>query len=161
MTQNYTPYSSMHINAKTASEKQILRILSWFCSLLIVLSFWATNTSAQVSTYTFAQSSNTYTSVTTTVLQATGWDDNVGTVTIPFTFTYNGIGYTTIGYNSNGYITFGATASSGTNYTPLSATDGYAGATAAFARDMVSTGAAGSTITGGVTGTTPNRVVVI
>ncbi|MGV3637262.1 MAG: GEVED domain-containing protein, partial [Flavobacteriales bacterium] len=104
---------------------------------------------AQVATtYTFSQSVGTYTPITggTLVASHTGFaagvnsmDDqvyNVPSGTIPFAFTYDGNIYTGLNINSNGYITFGATASSASSYTPLSSTTAYTGAVSAFGRDL-------------------------
>ncbi|QQS72346.1 MAG: T9SS type A sorting domain-containing protein [Flavobacteriales bacterium] len=100
---------------------------------------------AQVATmYTFAQSSGTYTAITTgggaTALSVTTWDDQVVNLTGLPNFTFNGTSYTALNVNMNGYITFGATAPSGTGYTPISATTGYAGAISAFGRDLINNG---------------------
>ncbi len=112
----------------------------------------------QVSGYTTTITSGTYAAIAGTSAHASGWDDAVANATIPFTFTFNGIGYTSCSINTNGYITFGTTASSSTGYTPISATTGYAGAISALARDL---GANGSAITYTTLNTTPNRIFVI
>jgi hypothetical protein len=100
---------------------------------------------AQVNSYAFAQSSGSYTAITTgggaTVVGTSGWDDNVTNVTGLPSFTFNGIAYTALNINSNGYITFGATAPGTTNYTPISSTAGYAGAVSAMGRDLINNGA--------------------
>ncbi|WP_170826827.1 MopE-related protein [Flavobacterium caeni] len=115
--------------------------------------------SAQVSNYSFSQSSATYTPLASpTIILAAGWDDDVVTAAIPFTFRFNNIPYTSLRVNSNGYVTFGTTAPSTTNFAPLSTTEGYAGSLAAFARDLISNG---STIVTGFEGSAPNRVFVI
>ena len=128
--------------------------------LMLVMLFAPNSIFAQVNLYSFAQSSATYTPLaTSTVLLGAGWDDNVATgVVLPYTFRFNNIGYGTISVNPNGYITFGATASLGGNFTPISSTGGYAGAISAFAMDLVDNS---STIVTGVEGTSPNRVFVI
>jgi hypothetical protein len=117
-------------------------------AIVFALAFLASvNVNAQVSSYTFAQSSGTYTEITggtllatqTGATGATSLDDviyNLPSSTIPFTFTYNGTGYTGLNISTNGFITFGATAPV-TNYlTPISGTTGYAGAISPFGRDM-------------------------
>ncbi|MFO0385781.1 MAG: GEVED domain-containing protein, partial [Flavobacteriales bacterium] len=68
---------------------------------------------AQVSGYTFSQSSVTYTPITggTNIpsTSASALDDNVaGSFNIGFTFTYAGINYTQFGYNANGWISLGS-----------------------------------------------------
>lgn len=80
---------------------------------------------AQVSAYTFSQSSGTYTPITggTVVVaaSATGADDFVYTAQpIGFTFNYNGTNYTDFGVSTNGYIWFGTGSASTTTYTPIS-----------------------------------------
>ncbi len=106
---------------------------------------WQTN--AQINNYVFSESTGVYTPLTgatvvataTALSGATSLDDvvyNLPTGTIPFTFNFDGIGYTGLNINSNGYITFGATAPSTTGYTPLSANTAYAGAISAFGRDL-------------------------
>ena len=62
---------------------------------------------AQVATmYTFAQSSGTYTAITTgggaTALSVTTWDDQVVNLTGLPNFTFNGTSYTALNVNMNG-----------------------------------------------------------
>jgi hypothetical protein len=102
---------------------------------------------AQVNTYTFAQTSGTYTeiagdtvvaSATSTGTNPTDLDDAVYTTnSIPFTFTFNGTNYTNVVINSNGYISFGTTPSSATVYTPISTATAFDGASTAFALDQI------------------------
>lgn len=135
---------------------------NYYCTALLMLFFLLLNVldaNAQVGNYAFTQSTQTYTPVESpTTVHASGWDDGIANVTIPFTFTFNGVGYTTASVNSNGYLTFGTTTSTGTTYTPISSTTAYAGAVSAFARDLISNS---STIVSGVEGSAPNRVMVI
>ncbi|WP_313807536.1 T9SS type A sorting domain-containing protein [Flavobacterium sp.] len=122
-------------------------------TLLIAILFAVfSNSYGQISSYTFAQSSGVYTPVSggTTVASITAitgtapssaerMDDmvyNLPDGTIPFTFVFDGNGYTGLNINSNGYITFGATAPGTTNYTPISSTATYERAISAFARDL-------------------------
>ena len=69
------------------------------------------NAFAQVSTYTFASSSATFSSIVggggTVVVTTGGFDESFGTFPIGFTFTYNGNNYTTFGLNMNGFISLG------------------------------------------------------
>lgn len=127
--------------------------------------------------YVFTSSSGSFTSIVqgsgavlvqkaSATTGAASLDDvnyNLAASTIPFTFTYDSVGYTGLNISSNGYITFGSTAPSTTSYTPLSATTTFAGAIAAFGRDL--NGLYTSTDTGqiwySVEGTTPNREFVI
>lgn len=127
--------------------------------LMLLVFFTAHKSFGQVSAYTFSQSSGTYTSLpTSAVVHASGWDDNVASVTIPFTFTFNGTGYTSCSVNSNGYVTFGGTASGTTDYNPISQGNAYSGAVSALGGDLTSNS---STIVYGTTGSSPNRVFVV
>lgn len=113
----------------------------------------------QVANYNFSQSAGTYTALTApTTVHATTWDDNVASVAIPFTFTFNGTGYTNCNVSSNGFITFGATAPTNTNFTPLSNTGTYAGAISALGRDLINNNVV---IANKTLGTAPNRTFVV
>ncbi len=129
-----------------------------FYSLLIAVCLITTLTHAQVSSYTFSQSSGTYTPVTGTVIHAAGWDDNVTSAALPFSFNFNGTAYNSVSVNTNGYITFGTTISSGSFFSPISATVAYSGVVAAFASDIIGNVSA---IEAATTGTAPNRVFVL
>lgn len=98
---------------------------TWLTSLLFALLFvLGGSTWAQVSSYTFSQSSVTYTPIT-------GGTNNASTTTsytddtsyanqaIGFTFTYNGVNYTNFGINANGWITLGGAAVT-SSYVPIS-----------------------------------------
>ncbi len=136
------------------------------------MTYFANTSNAQVANYSFAQSSGTYTPITGgTVLgtaTSTGSLDSdiftIATASFPFTFTFNEIGYTGCVVNSNGYITFGTTAPSGFTSTAISSTTAYAGAIAAWSRDingMFNVASTTSQIRWETVGTTPNREVVI
>ncbi|MDO7874824.1 T9SS type A sorting domain-containing protein [Hymenobacter sp. ASUV-10] len=128
---------------------------------------------AQVNLYTFNQGPGTYTPITGGTVAGTATagsnfslDDSNFTLaagTIPFTFTFNGTGYTGLVINTNGYITFGTTAPDVSGYSPISATTGYAGAVAAIGHDLVgdATAATLGQIRYETVGTAPNRSFVI
>lgn len=132
---------------------------------------------AQVSSYSFSQSTGAYTAITGGSVVATATantsagsiDDavyNLPATTFPFTFTFNGIGYTGCNISSNGFITFGATAPTSTNYTPISGTATFAGAISAWGADVnsmfsIGTGSVTGNIRYEVVGSAPNREVVI
>lgn len=69
--------------------------------------------SGQVATrYNWSQSAGTYTAVGaagSNALFADDWDDSDVAVTIPFTFTYDGVDYTQVRVSSNGFMVFGNT----------------------------------------------------
>lgn len=107
-------------------------------AVLVALLSYLGLSSQNVATYTFAQSSGTYTAITGGTQL---WDeaDNINdeapaTVGIP-AFPFAGNVYTTMYVSSNGFLTFGSAPSSGNN-TPLSSTATYAGAVSAFGADL-------------------------
>lgn len=107
-----------------------------FTAFFMVLIFTSTLT-AQVSTgYNFAQANSSYSSITGgTAIWTSTFDDNVSSaITIP-SFNFNCTAYTRIYVSSNGFITFGS-APTAANYTPLSGSESYSGAIAAFGRDL-------------------------
>lgn len=118
-------------------------------NLLFFLAIFVISISlnAQVANYVFDQNVGTYTPITGgTVVDsgrgttgAASLDDvifNLPDGTIPFTFTFDGNGYTGLNISSNGFITFGATPPTTSTYTPISATTTYNGAISAFGRDL-------------------------
>jgi hypothetical protein len=98
------PYSLM----KSIFYKKSRRVY-YLCSVLMLcFSMFVITSHAQVSTgYTFASAGGTYTPITgTTFVTGTGWDDDTVTVVLPFTFTYNNIGFTKVSINTNGILSF-------------------------------------------------------
>ncbi len=77
---------------------------------------------AQVSIYSFASSSGTYTPITSGTNVANGITDDtiVAALPIGFTFKYNGVNYTQFGLNNNGWINLGSTAGTANAYNPIS-----------------------------------------
>lgn len=138
---------------------------------LIMLLGGGSLVSAQVSAYSFAQSTGTYTPITGSVLgaatgnaSATNLNSNVYPLTLPFNFVFNGISYNALNVSTNGFITFGATVPTTTTTTPISSTTAYDGAISIFGRDLSSVfdinGTTGD-ISWEVNGTAPNREAVI
>ncbi|MFL9834949.1 fibronectin type III domain-containing protein [Chryseobacterium terrae] len=145
--------------------KKILLLFSFILAIL---------TDAQVSSYTFAQSTGTYTPIsgagTTVIATATAntiagsLDNTVYPVTLPFNFSFNGVNYASLNVSTNGFVTFGTTTPGGATYSPISSTETYTGAISAFGADLNSIYNIAS-VTGnlswGVVGTAPNREIVI
>lgn len=141
-------------------------------TLWLFVLFSAIQINAQVSSYSFAQSSGTYTPITggtvvATATTANNFDSQIWTIadgTIPFNFNFNNANYTGFVINSNGYITFGTTPSSAFTSTPISSTTAYNGAVSAWGGDL-NAGFIDGVITGelsyAVVGTAPNREFVI
>jgi hypothetical protein len=101
-----------------------LQRIPWKACMVLWMLFSLGNVKAQVNAYVFAASSGTYTPLVggTTVPGFTvgSWDDANATVTLPFTFTYNGVARTQIRVCTNGWASFSTTAVS--TYTPISTT---------------------------------------
>ncbi|WP_056013269.1 fibronectin type III domain-containing protein [Chryseobacterium aquaticum] len=137
--------------------------------LLIFALITAYITNAQVSSYSFTQSSGTYTALTTPTVLATATtanslDSAIYPVTLPFNFSFNGVNYSSLNVSTNGFITFGGTTPSAFTSTPISSTEAYAGAVSAFGRDLNAIANVTSvfgTVSWGVVGTAPNREIVI
>lgn len=148
---------------------------------LLLALFVTGNVQAQVSAYNFNQTTATYTAITggTVVATATGTtgaaslDDVIYDLpagTIPFTFSFDNVGYTGCKISTNGFITFGTTApaASGTTtgYVPLSATTAYSGTASALGRNLNAYFFSGNAAQTGeiryqTLGSTPNRTFVI
>ena len=141
-------------------------------TLWLFVLFSAIQINAQVSSYTFAQSSGTYTPITggtvvATATTANNFDSQIWTIadgTIPFNFNFNNANYTGCVINSNGYITFGTTPPTAGTSSPISSTTAYNGAVSAWGGDL-NAGFVAGVITGElsyvVEGTAPNREFVI
>lgn len=141
-----------------------------FASLAFLFASYSV-LNAQVNTYSFAQSTGTFVPITGTVLETatgntatTSLNSNVYSVTLPFNFTFNATSYSSLNVTTNGFVTFGATAPTSTNLTPISNTATYDGAVSAWGRDLNSVFDLNS-VTGNISwetvGTAPNREVVI
>ena len=134
------------------STKKIFRT----AALLFVVLYNVNGASASVNNYTFASSSGTYTPIAGTVLFSGTWDDSDSPLlTIPFSFSYNGNNYSTLGVNSNGFITLGALTNTVYCGLQTSAPNSIAG----YGTDL--SGNAGSTIQYATTGVAPNRQFVV
>lgn len=115
-------------------------LLTIFMSVVFIQKY-----NGQVSSYTFSQSNVTYSEITGTTLatatgnaSATNLNSAVYPVTLPFNFNFNGVIYTSANVSTNGFITFGTTAPSTTNTTPISSAVAYNGVISAFGRDISS-----------------------
>lgn len=146
----------------------ILLLLSAFCVPLLL---------SQSNSYNFSSSSGTFTAISGgTVLGTTANDDEVfnnntsgetGTQTdigfpIGFDFSYNGTIFDRFAVNTNGWIKLGSgTFTIGNTYTPISysGTSGFENIFSALGRDLQ--GQTGSELSYLLTGSSPNRVLVI
>lgn len=136
------------------------QIIRSICLFLIVFLLMPSRANATTGTYTFTSSTGTYTALTggTALVTGASWDDTASTlISLPFTFSYNNVAYTSLGINSNGFITLGA-VSPAALYCGLQSSP--ANSIAGYGTDLVG-GSATSSITYGVTGTAPNRKFVV
>ena len=144
--------------------------------LFTALLFSAYFAMGQVAQYTFQQSTGTYVDLgssgtviaTPTANTLAGSVDdvvfNLPNGSFPFSFVFDGIGYTGCNISSNGFITFGSTAPVGGTYAPLSVTLTYAGAISPWGSDangIFEVNGVTSELSWALVGTAPNREVVI
>ena len=87
-------------------KAQIYKLL-----LLLIFSVTAIAAFSTVSEYSFASTLGTFTEISGGTIHGTSANDNECFCAIPlgFTFTYNGVDYTTISIASNGFIAMGDT----------------------------------------------------
>ena len=114
---------------------------------------------AQVSSYTFSQSSGTFTPITGGTVLGTGtsMDDNVYNANpLGFIFFFNGTYYTQFSVNANGWLCLGATAV--TSYVPISGGTSN-NVVSAAARDLQ--GSTTAELRYELLGTAPNRTLVV
>jgi hypothetical protein len=143
------------------------KITFWLLAL-----FTCVQIQAQVSLYSFAQSSQTYSEITGGTVLATATNEQtpvslkwtLPASTIPFNFNYNGIDNTGCTIYSNGFLTFGTTEALATATNPISATTAYTGAISAWTGSSCGVHIPGlitSEASWKVVGTAPNREFVI
>jgi len=132
------------------------KLLLFFLMLAVTLVTSSTLT-AQISTYSFSQSSGTYTPVTggTSIIAAATDDGSSAATNIGFTFNFGGTNFTQFVANSNGSIRFGSSAPT-SSYSPIS-TASNSFAIAGCAID----GRNGGAVVYSLTGTTPSQVLTI
>lgn len=136
----------------------------FICIVLFLLFGMISKTNAQVNAYTFSQVMSTYVPLTgiPSVAYAAPWDDHTAgaafQATLPFSFVYDGISYTTCYIDPNGFITFGATQPVATLYNPISNGLNYTGSISALGTNLISNG---FPIQYDVVGTAPNRTFVV
>ena len=147
-------------NKNYSFTTSLLRCLVITC-LLAITGMWTANVYGQASSYTFAQSTTTYTTITGTTSTATGDDGTQNTLPIGFAFDFAGVAYTTFGVTTNGFIKFenGTTITTGTpNYTNAIGAASNAPLAAAFWDDNNLTG---GSIIYATTGSTGSRVLTV
>ncbi len=115
-------YNALSMGRDTLLKKESKKNSGFFGLFLIMAFSFCFSVNAQVaSTYAFSQSNGTFAAPTTGLVGTSGaasttpasvfgtaWDDGVTTMTLPFTFTYNGASYTQVTISGNGFIVFGS-----------------------------------------------------
>ncbi len=112
---------------------------------------------AIVGSYTFSQSTATYTPITGTTFVSGNWDDDTITVALPFSFLYNNIAHNQVSISSNGFVSMDPLPDiynvCGLQASPLNTIAGYG-------TDLQSS-TVSSNIQYGTIGTAPNRQFVV
>ena len=148
--------NGIETSGKSLKKKAFMKLTLVFLALLIV----GTKMQAQVSAYLFTSTSGTYSPITGTQLNTAAWDDEYfAPITLPFTFTYNQILFTTVSVNSNGYITLGGVSNPQSNSCGLQNASCSFNSIAAYASDLQ--GNATSTISYTTIGLSPNRQFIV
>lgn len=133
------------------------------------MAFGVLGARAQVSSYGVVQNSTiTYGALAfgkTNMVTPNGpYDNFVYPLSFPagFSFTFNGQCYTSANVSLNGFLTFGTTAPSLTEITPISSAAGYAGVIAPYGHDLDLPAAnGGANVAFQMTGTAPNRILKV
>ncbi len=117
---------------------------------------------ATVSTYSFSQTSGTYTAISggTVLGDTTNNDNSFSAVSIGFTFYFNGQAYTQVAVNANGYIAFGSAALAN-SFTVISDTASGSSNNVISALNYDLQGQTGSVLRYNTTGSAPNRTFII
>lgn len=146
----------MYKSANSPSHNELFL----FRTVLVLLFclFGMMNSVAQVRYYGMNKSSNAYSALASpTLLGTAGWDDEVHSLVLPFTLTFNNIAYSSVWVSSNGFVTVGS-APAANNFQPLASAQTYPGCIAGFATDLINNG---TSIKYQVLGTAPTRELVI
>ena len=128
---------------------------TWLLSLLFLCCFGIAN--AQVSGYSFLQTTGTYSAITGTLSTATGDDGTQSALPIGFTFNYNGANHTTFSVTTNGCMTLTNAAPGSWWVNSLNA----APSTNCLAPLWDDNNATGGSVRYTTTGTAPNRVLTV
>jgi hypothetical protein len=121
---------------------------------------WGSLTSvyAQVSAYSFAESTETYAQITGTTSTATGDDGSQNAIAIGFTFNFGGLDFTTFSVNANGFIRLGANIAGAPWTNSVANVSTQSPLIAAFWDDNNMTG---GQLRYATTGSAPNRVLTV
>ena len=152
--------STTFFGAVKGFAAQLFLVLLTF--LFSVNGVWGQN----ASTYTFSQSSGTYTPLVTPTVLGSGSSLDNATYSITssslsgFTFSFAGTNFTAFTVSTNGFIGLGSSQMGGTTYAPLSTTSGGNVFVAAYADDLGGL-AVNTQISWKLEGSSPNRELVV
>jgi len=140
--------------AATALRRTSLRLL---CMMALVM--WGTQAFSQAGSYSFAESTTTWTEVTGTASTATG-DDGTEVVNLPFAFSFNGTPTPQVTISTNGFLRLAGGAIFSTSWTNDLANTARTPVVAAFWDDNHLVAGTG-TLVYTTTGTAPNRKFIV
>jgi hypothetical protein len=150
---------SANLTSVNDGTRLISKVSKGLTTLLSILLIMINTSQAQVAGYSFSWSHEIYTSFTGNILFSAPWDDATSQqITLPFSFTYDNIAFTTMYVNTNGFITFGNVPPASQAACGLRSTNG--NSIAAYATDLVSA-SNNSFISDTTMGNNPNRTFVI
>ncbi len=145
-----TNYSNANSRKETISVNRLFKSLT-LATVILVAGLG--NVMGQVGSYTYSNSTGTYTTITGTTWQSgttIGTDAVSSAISLPWSFRYNGRDYSDIYISNNGFVTFGR-ATATTVYTPISLTsasstltNAYDGAISPFGANLVHSTIAGA-----------------
>jgi len=139
-----------------------------FLAVVLLLIGGTFSSNAQVSSYTFSEATGTtYGDLTTGTVIISGTYTNLAalaTYSLPFTFYYNNVGYSSVTMSDNGFIVLGANAGASPalvgTVTPISGTTTNDSAISCYGAALVGNQASAE-VRYDVLGSSPNRVFVI
>ncbi|MDD3004454.1 GEVED domain-containing protein [Flavobacterium sp.] len=153
MNQNY--------NQEVADRGNFLKVKRYWRGWLMfyIMFLMSVSSYAQVADYLFSQENGTYQSIINNGTLVTGsnatisdYNDTKGwNITLPFSFKFNNIHYTSIYVNSNGGAIFGSDTNTGSSL--ISSSSSYSGAIAVMNRDL-----RGNFVTSGTTTSGSNLI---
>lgn len=158
---NNLPKQFYSHNSCAYGERQIKFLLKPVLLYFVFALLLTKQLSAQAPGYSFSSAAGTYTAITggTQHSSGSGMDDATFSVTLPFSFNFNGTSFTQVYLSENGYVSFGATNPGTTTRSAISSTNTGFALAAALSGDLQGVGAT-SELRSEVTGSAPNRVFV-
>ncbi len=132
---------------------------SFILKIFAIVLFFGTKANAQVSCYSFQQSNGTYQPLTSFINVFSGnWDTAAPvSVTLPFTFIYNGISTNSIYINNNGFLTLNNNSDGYSNDSLIE--NNLNNVISGFGRDLMQN--SGGIVIRGAIGSSPSRIFIV